>query len=40
MGKLLFGTVGTKILVDPAKCFQEFISEKLLIYCGIGPVWN
>ena len=23
--------VGTKILADPEKCFQEFVSEKLLI---------
>ena len=34
-------TVGTKIIADPEKCFQELISEKLLIfYCGMGPVWN
>ena len=25
-------TVGTKIIADPEKCFQELISEKLLIF--------
>ena len=25
-------TVGTKIIADPEKCFQGFISEKLLIF--------
>ena len=25
-------TVGTRIIADPEKCFQELISEKLLIY--------
>ena len=25
-------TVGTKMIADPEKCFQEFISEKLLIF--------
>ena len=30
-------TVGTKIIVDPEKCFQEFISEKLLILLRDGP---
>ena len=30
-------TVGTKILADPEKCFQELISEKLLILLRDGP---
>ena len=25
-------TLGTKIIADPEKCFQELISEKLLIF--------
>ena len=25
-------TVGTKIIADPEKCFQELIFEKLLIF--------
>ena len=25
-------TVGTKMIADPEKCFQEFISEKLLLF--------
>ena len=30
-------TVGTKIIADPEKCFQELISEKLLIFLRDGP---
>ena len=30
-------TVGTKILADPEKCFQELISEKLLILLRERP---
>ena len=30
-------TVGTKIIADPEKCFQELISEKLLILLRDGP---
>ena len=30
-------TVGTKIIADPEKCFQEVISEKLLILLRDGP---
>ena len=33
-------TVGTEIIADPEICFQEFISEIFLFYCGIGPAWN
>ena len=33
-------TVGTKIIVDPGTCFQEFISENYKYYCGMGPIWN
>ena len=31
------GTVGTKIIADPEKCFQELISEKLLILLRDWP---
>ena len=30
-------TVGTKIIADPEKCFQELISEKFLIFLRDGP---
>ena len=30
-------TVGTKIIADPEKCFQELISEKLLILLRERP---
>ena len=30
-------TVGTKIIADPEKCFQELISEQLLILLRDGP---
>ena len=30
-------TVGTKIIADPENCFQELISEKLLIFLRDGP---
>ena len=30
-------TVGTKIIADPEKCFQELVSEKLLILLRDGP---
>ena len=30
-------TVGTKIIADPDKCFQELISKKLLILLWNGP---
>ena len=30
-------TVGTKIIADPEKCFQELISEKILVLLGDGP---
>ena len=30
-------TVGTKIIADPEKCFQELISERLLIFLRDGP---
>ena len=30
-------TVGTKIIADPEKCFQELISEKSLIFLRDGP---
>ena len=30
-------TVETKIIADPEKCFQELISEKLLIFLRDGP---
>ena len=30
-------TVGTKIIADPEKCFQELISDKLLIFLRDGP---
>ena len=30
-------TVGTKIIADPKKCFQELISEKLLILLRDRP---
>ena len=29
-------TVGTKIIADPEKCFQELMSEKILIYFFAG----
>ena len=28
----LYNTVGTKILADPEKCFQELVSKELLIF--------
>ena len=30
-------TIGTKIIADPERCFQELISEKLLILLRDGP---
>ena len=34
-------TVGTKIIADPEKCFQELISEKLLIFiAGDNPSFS
>ena len=30
-------TVGTKIIADPETCFQELISDKLLILLRDGP---
>ena len=33
---VLQSTVGTKIIADPEKCFQELISEKLLILLRDG----
>ena len=32
-------TVGTKIVADLEKAFQEFVPENYY-YCGIGPDWN
>ena len=40
-GSKILSTVGTKIRADPENCFQELISDKLLIFFrGIGPGWN